>query len=194
MTKNDTLNKFLTKVLGDKRKTNKINNYLSNFESKGIINKNMVLFFIKVMIIILSYYPEKYDVIVNLFETFSKSKSESKNDLIKLLKKTKIHRYDEFLNDKYMDLIIFQTFDFINNIHQLNKELTINLLNELLLNVSKIKTDNIILKVQIYLTYLRSCNKIVLEAINSKKSQIYLKIVEVCGVTTRIINNFLDRK
>ena len=194
MTKNDTLNKLFTKVLGDKRKTNKINNYLSNFESKGIINKNMVLFFIKVFIIILSYYPEKYNVIVNLFETFSKSKSESKNDLTKLLKKTKIYMYDEILNDKYMDLMIFQTFDFINNINQLNKDLTINLLNELLLNVSKIKTDNIILKVQIYLSYIRSCNKIVLDAISSKKSQIYLKIVEVCGVTTRIINNFLDRK
>lgn len=194
MTKSNTFDNLLKEVLNDKKKSVKIINYLKNFESKGIINNNMVLFFIKVLIIILSYYPDKYQVVISLFKNFYKSKNESKNDLIKILKKSKIYLYDDFLDDIKMDQLIFETFEFINNIYILNKDQSTNLINELLLNVSKIKSDNIELKVQIYLIYLRSCNKIVIEAISNKNSQIYLKIVEVCGVTTRMINNFLDRK
>lgn len=194
MTKSNTFDNLLKEVLNDKKKSVKIINYLKNFESKGIINNNMVLFFIKVLIIILSYYPDKYQVVISLFKNFYKSKNESKNDLIKILKKSKIYLYDDFLDDIKMDQLIFETFEFINNIYILNKDQSTNLINELLLNVSKIKSDNIELKVQIYLIYLRSCNKIVIEAISNKNSQIYLKIVEVCGVTTRMINNFLERK
>lgn len=194
MTKSNTFDNLLKEVLNDKKKSVKIINYLKNFESKGIINNNMVLFFIKALIIILSYYPDKYQVVINLFKNFYKSKNESKNDLIKILKKSKIYLYDDFLDDIKMDQLIFETFEFINNIYILNKDQSTNLINELLLNVSKIKSDNIELKVQIYLIYLRSCNKIVIEAISNKNSQIYLKIVEVCGVTTRMINNFLERK
>ena len=93
-----------------------------------------------------------------------------------------------------MDSMIFNTFDFICNIFKINKELSITLLNEILLNTYKIKTEDKELKVKIYLLYLRNANHILLNSLqnNKEKSQIYLKIVESCGVTTRLINSFLN--
>ena len=196
MTLSDRFVGLLKKITKDEKKTFKILDYIEKLESKGYIDSDISFFLLKIIIIITSYYPNEIDKVVNLLKIFYKSKSESKNDLVKLISKFDLSSYEEnVFNDFFMDSIIFETFDFLLNVYKINRELTITLLNEILLNTSKIKTSNKELKVQIYLLYLKNSNKILQKSIqekNSGKGQVYLKIIETCGVTTRLINSFIN--
>ena len=69
-----------------------------------------------------------------------------------------------------------------------NSGLIITLLSEIAINTIKIKTDNISLKMKVFLSYINDSTEIVQK---NKNGQIYLKIVELCGNTTKIINNYL---
>lgn len=183
---------LLNKIIEDEKKCIKILNYINKLESKGLIDNNKSFFLVKVFIIILSYYPDKTNKIIKLMKIFYKSKSDSKNNLVKLINKFDVLYYEEnFLNDYLMDDLIFNTFDFLLNSLKYSKCLVIDLINEILLNTTKIKTNNKELKLKIYLMYLKNSNKIL---INSKdeNSKIYLKVIESCGVTTKVINNFLN--
>ena len=182
-------------LVNDEKKSIKILNYIDKLESKGFINYDISLFLLKVLIIIISYKPKKINKVISFLKIFYNSKGDSKNDMIKLINKFNVVYYEEnVFNDYYMDSIIFDTFEFICNIFIINKELSITLLNEILLNTYKIKTENKELKLKIYLLYLRNANHIILSSIknNNESNQMYLKIVESCGVTTRLINSFLN--
>ena len=195
MTLSNNIINLFKKIVGNKKKSIKILNLIDKLESKGLINYSISVFLLKVFIIIISYYPNKANKIISFLKIFYKSETESKNDLVKLISKFNVTYYeDNFFNDINMDSMIFNTFDFICNIFKINKELSITLLNEILLNTYKIKTEDKELKVKIYLLYLRNANHILLNSLqnNKEKSQIYLKIVESCGVTTRLINSFLN--
>ena len=194
MTLSNSFINMFKKLVNDEKKSIKILNYIDKLESKGFINYNISLFLLKVFIIIISYHPEKINKVTSFLKVFYHSTSESKNDLVKLINKFNISYYEEnVFNDFYMDSIIFNTFDFICNVFTINKELSITLLNEILLNTYKIKTEDKELKLRIYLLYLRNANHIILKSLNSKQSnQVYLNIVESCGVTTRLINTFLN--
>ena len=194
MTLSNSFINMFKKLVNNEKKSIKILNYIDKLESKGFINYNISLFLLKVFIIIISYYPEKTNKITSFLKIFYYSKSESKNDLVKLISKFNITYYEEnVFNDIYMDSIIFNTFDFICNVFTINKELSITLLNEILLNTYKIKTEDKELKVRIFLLYLRNANHIILNSMDNKQSnQVYLNIVESCGVTTRLINSFLN--
>lgn len=191
---NNFINLF-KKIVNNEKKSIKILNLIDKLESKGLINYSISIFLLKVFIIIISYYPKKANKIINFLKILYISETESKNDLVKLINKFNIAFYEEnVFNDFNMDSIIFNTFDFICNIFKISKELSITLLNEILLNTYKIKTEDKELKVKIYLLYLRNANHILLNSLENNKgnSQIYLKIVESCGVTTRLINSFLN--
>lgn len=195
MTLSNNIINLFKKIVGNKKKSIKILNLIDKLESKGLINYSISVFLLKVFIIIISYYPNKANKIISFLKIFYKSETESKNDLVKLISKFNVTYYeDNVFNDINMDSMIFNTFDFICNIFKINKELSITLLNEILLNTYKIKTEDKELKVKIYLLYLRNANHILLNSLqnNKEKSQIYLKIVESCGVTTRLINSFLN--
>lgn len=198
MTLSNSFINMFKKLVNNEKKSIKILNYINKLESKSFIDYNISLFLLKVFIIIISYHPKKINKIISFLKVFYYSDSESKNDLIKLIKKFNIVYYeDNVFNDVYMDSIIFSTFDFICNSFIINKELSITLLNEILLNTYKLKTDDKELKLNIYLLYIRSSNHIVLKSINNNNSdygRVYLKIVESCGVTTRLINTFLNNK
>ena len=194
MTLSNSFINMFKKLVNNEKKSIKILNYIDKLESKDFINHNISLFLLKVFIIIISYHPDKINKIISFLKLFYYSKSESKNDLVKLISKFNIEYYeDNVFNDIYMDSIIFNSFDFVCNVFKINKELSITLLNEILLNTYKIKTDDKELKVRIYLLYLRNANHIILNSIDNKQNnQVYLSIVEACGVTTRLINSFLN--
>ena len=69
------------------------------------------------------------------------------------------------------------------------------LFNEVLINTNKIKTNDKLLKIRIYLLYVKNSNRIILDCLKKDKinGQVYLKVVEICGLTTREINNFLNK-
>ena len=195
MTLSNNFTNLFKKIVNNEKKSIKILNLIDKLESKGLINYSISIFLLKVFIIIISYYPKKANKIISFLKILYTSETESKNDLVKLINKFNITFYEEnVFNDFNMDSIIFNTFDFICNIFKISKELSITLLNEILLNTYKIKTEDKELKVKIYLLYLRNANHILLNSLenNKENSQIYLKIVESCGVTTRLINSFLN--
>ena len=109
MTLSNSFINMFKKLVNNEKKSIKILNYIDKLESKGFINYNISLFLLKVFIIIISYYPEKTNKITSFLKIFYYSKSESKNDLVKLISKFNITYYEEnVFNDIYMDSIIFR--------------------------------------------------------------------------------------
>ena len=197
MTLNKNFVEIFTKILDNKKKSIKILKYIEKLESKGYIDNNIALFIIKVTIIITSYYPNKKKFICNFFKLLYYSKNESKLDLFKLINKINISYCEDYILDDYhMDKLIFNTFQLIYNSSKINKELSITILNEIILNSFKLKTEDNLLKVKIYLMYVKKSNDFIVKCLDSKNldGQVYIKIMELCGVTTRLINSFISNK
>ena len=195
MTFNENLINIIINLLNNKRKGNKLIKYIEKMESKSLVNNIIALFILKSIIIIISYYPNKRIFIYNFIKSLYKSKSKAKYELFKNINTIDLLKYENtILDDYYMDKLIFKTFNFIYNSYQINKELPIILLNEILLNVSKIKTDDILLKIQLYLLYLNKSNYFTIKNFKNNDEQIYLKIMEFCGTTTRLVNNYISNK
>ena len=195
MTFNENLINIIINLLNNKRKGNKLIKYIEKMESKSLVNNIIALFILKSIIIIISYYPNKRIFIYNFIKSLYKSKSKAKYELFKNINTIDLLKYENtILDDYYMDKFIFKTFNFIYNSYQINKELPIILLNEILLNVSKIKTDDILLKIQLYLLYLNKSNYFTIKNFKNNDEQIYLKIMEFCGTITRLVNNYISNK
>lgn len=195
MTFNENLINIIINLLNNKRKGSKLIKYIEKMESKSLVNNIIALFILKSIIIIISYYPNKRIFIYNFIKSLYKSKSKAKYELFKNINTIDLLKYENtILDDYYMDKLIFKTFNFIYNSYQINKELPIILLNEILLNVSKIKTDDILLKIQLYLLYLNKSNYFTIKNFKNNDEQIYLKIMEFCGTTTRLVNNYISNK
>ena len=193
----ENFNSILEKIFKSKKKATNIQKMISNMIKTKEIDEIFSLFILKVTIIILSYYPEKEKLIYRLFETFYKSKLESRKFLlINLSKMTKDNFYSDYdIDDEIMDKVIFITLELVERCDKIGKNglnLFITILNEIIINMKKIKLEDINLKSKIYLMFIRKSNKLVKESLLKKnKGQIYFKIMEMCGVTTRIINSYI---
>lgn len=195
MALNENIISIFNKLLNSKKKSKKILYYIKKLESKGLIDSNISLFLIKSIIIICSYYPNRKNFVYNLLKNLYKSNSDSKNDLLKKINKFDIEHYeDKVLDDYLMDKVLFETTDLLYNCSKLNNILPITIFNEIILNCSKLKTENDILRVKIYLMFIKKSNKVIIDSLNMEKpnGQVYLKIMELCGVTAKLINNFLN--
>ena len=196
MTLTEKFLSILSNILNNKKKSIKILNYIDKMESKGYINNDISLFTIKIIIIVLSYYPRKSKFVFKFIKMLYKTNNEIKMDFFNSINKFNLDYFDNnMIDDYYMDKIIFDTFHFIYNCYKLNKELTLTLFNEVLINTNKIKTNDKLLKIRIYLLYVKNSNRIILDCLKKDKinGQVYLKVVEICGLTTREINNFLNK-
>ena len=147
---------------------------------------------------IVSYYPQKVKKILDFFRVLSESKNESKKDIINCLKKIgsldilksdNLESKNNSLVDHYLDKIIFKTFIFIDLVMDINEGLIITLLGEIFVNTCKIKSFDLVLKLGIFLMYIKESTDVIQK---NKNSQVYLKIVEICGGTTKIINSYLS--
>jgi hypothetical protein len=195
MTFNENLINIIINLLNNKRKGIKLIKYIEKMESKSLVNNIIALFILKSIIIIISYYPNKRIFIYNFIKSIYKSKLKAKYELFKNINTIDLLKYENtILDDYYMDKLIFKTFNFIYNSYQINKKLPIILLNEIILNVSKIKTDDTLLKIQLYLLYLNKSNHFTIKNFKNNDEQLYLKIMEFCGTTTRLVNNYISIK
>ena len=187
---------ILKKIIKSEKSSNLMFNYLKKLKKKKKLNDLIVIFLIKSILVIVSYYPNKIKRLLDFFNILNETKNESKIDLINCLKK--VIDLEDFISnteidskniiDYYLDKIIFKTFNFIDIVMNVNSGLIITLLSEIAINTIKIKTDNISLKMKVFLSYINDSTEIVQK---NKNGQIYLKIVELCGNTTKIINNYL---
>ncbi len=187
---------ILKKIIKSEKSSNLMFNYLKKLKKKEKLDDLIVIFLIKSILVIVSYYPNKIKRLLDFFNILNETKNESKIDLINCLKK--VIDLEDFISnteidskniiDYYLDKIIFKTFNFIDIVMNVNSGLIITLLSEIAINTIKIKTDNISLKMKVFLSYINDSTEIVQK---NKNGQIYLKIVELCGNTTKIINNYL---
>ena len=189
MTLNNNLNLLFEKIIKDKRKSKKLLHYVNRLESKGQINYLMKMSLIKSIIIIISFYPKKRKFIYKFIKYFYYLESDSKKNFIKLLKQLDFF-YNLELDDIIIDKIIFKTFNFLYKSYKVNKDLPITLLNEILLSINKIKAENYI-KIQLFLLLINKSTKIIYD--NNKETSIFVKVTELCGLSTKLINNFIMR-
>ena len=197
MTLNKNLINIFEKLINNKKYSFKILNCINRLEKKGLIDNVTELFLIKVTIIISSYYPTKIKFIYTFLKILYISKIEDKFELFKKIRKMNFEYYEEDILDNYhMDKLIFKTFELLYNSSKINNELPITILNEIILNCNKIKIDDKLLRIKLYLMYINKSNIIVCSCFieNTRSNIVYLKVMELCGVTTKIINNFLINK
>lgn len=177
---------LLSQVIGNKKKSNKlisiIDKLIESIEGK--------MFTFKFIIILLSYNPDKVDIVISFWKHLERN--EKKTNTIEFIRNISKINLDH-IDDNLMDKIIFRTFYFIEDIFNIKDMLILTYLNEILVNIMKLKIESKILKINIYLKYLEESRKIFNKYNNDSKGLVYLKISEVCGVSTRLINDFISR-
>tara|TARA_B100001093_G_C26472534_1_gene861268 strand:- start:3 stop:608 length:606 start_codon:yes stop_codon:yes gene_type:complete len=188
---------ILKKIIKSEKSSNLMFNYLKKLKKKERLDDIVVIFLIKSILVIVSYYPHKVKKLLDFFKVLNETNSESKRDLINCLKKV-VDFEDYIIGDSldsrnsidyYLDKIIFKTFQFIDLVMEINEGLIITLLGEIAINIIKIKSIDLSLKMGIFLMYIKDSTDIIQK---NKNGKVYLKIVEVCGSTTRAINNYLS--
>ena len=188
---------ILKKIIKSEKSSSLMYNYLKKLKKKEKLDDILVIFMIKSILVIVSYYPDKVKRLLQFFKILKDSKSESKIDLINCLKK--VAEFEDCISDDeiesknlidyYLDKIIFNTFNFIDMVMDINEGLIITLLGEIAINIIKIKSDDITLKMGIFLMYLKDSIDVIRK---NKNGQVYLKIVDICGTTTKVINNYIS--
>ena len=188
---------ILKKIIKSEKSSSLMYNYLKKLKKKEKLDDIVVIFMIKSILVIVSYYPDKVKRLLQFFKILKDSKSESKIDLINCLKK--VAEFEDCISDDeiesknlidyYLDKIIFNTFNFIDMVMDINEGLIITLLGEIAINIIKIKSDDITLKMGIFLMYLKDSIDVIRK---NKNGQVYLKIVDICGTTTKVINNYIS--
>lgn len=205
MTLDNNFSIILKKIIKDEKASDLMFNYLKKLKRKEKLDDIIVIFLIKSILLVISYYPHKIKKILNFFRVLVETKNESKRDFICSLKKLgdleafiikknddneeKIYSSDTSLFDYYLDKVIFKTFLFIEFVMDFNEELIITLLAELAVNTMKINTFDPTLKLRLFLLFIKDSTNIIKK---SQNQQIYIKIVELCANTTKIINNYLS--
>lgn len=196
MTLDVNFSEILKKIIKSEKSSNLMFSYLKKLKKKEKLDDVIVIFLIKSILIIVSYYPDKIKRLLDFFNILNETKNESKIDLINCLKKvidledyiSNVQSDSKNITNYYLEKIIFKTFNFIDIVMDINNGLIITLLSEISLNTIKIKSGNIQLKMNIFLSFINNSIDIVHE---NKNGQIYLKIVELCTNTTKVINNYL---
>lgn len=189
MTLNNNLNLLFEKLMKDKKKSIRLLRYVNKLESKGQINNLMKTSLIKSIIIIISFYPKKRKFIYKFIKYFYKLESDSKKNFVNLVKQLDFF-YSLDLDDVLIDKIIFKTFNFLYCSFKINKDLPIKLLNEILLSINKLKAENSI-KIQLFSLIINKSTNIIKD--NNMESFIFVKVSELCGLSTKLINNFIMR-
>lgn len=198
MTLDNNFYSILKKIIKNEKASDMMFNYLRKLKKKEKLDDIIVIFLIKSILVIVSYYPQKVKKILDFFRVLSESKNESKKDIINCLKKIgsldilksdNLESKNNSLVDHYLDKIIFKTFIFIDLVMDINEGLIITLLGEIFVNTCKIKSVDLVLKLGIFLMYIKESTDVIQK---NKNSQVYLKIVEICGGTTKIINSYLS--
>ena len=177
MTLNKNLINIFEKLINNKKYSFKILNCINQLEKKGLIDKVTELFLIKVTIIISSYYPTKIKFIYTFLKILYISKIEDKFELFKKIRKMNFEYYEEDILDNYhMDKLIFKTFELLYNSSKINNELPITILNEIILNCNKIKIDDKLLRIKLYLMYINKSNNIICSCFveNTRYNIVYL--------------------
>ena len=120
---------ILKKIIKSEKSSNLMFNYLKKLKKKEKLDDIVVIFLIKSILVIVSYYPNKVKKLHDFFRVLNETNSESKRDLINCLKK--VVDFEDYITcdnldsknsiDYYLDKIIFKTFLFIDLVMEITQ-------------------------------------------------------------------------
>lgn len=175
-------------IIKDNGKSLELLKLFDKLFTKNIFKENFIIYLIKSSIIILSYNLDNYEVIYKttkeLFQ-LPKNVIQDYKEIINFINFSN----DNKISDVLIDKIVFSTLEFLKLFYNNNIKLGLNLLYEILLNTFKIKKIDKEVRIKFYLKFIRESIKIIKNP-NNNSSSYYLKIIETCGLTTRLINDW----
>jgi len=172
-----------------KEKRTSLFEILQDLYENELLNQELILCLIKSLILVLSYYPHKIDTLIEIITSYKLCNIELHNDLSSLFKKMDLS-YQFLLPDNLIDNIIFDTIHFFELFKTINIIILYKIWFEILSNSYKINKNDIEYKINIYLFFIKESKKI----INVNKNHFYLKITKLCGSTSTMINEYMNRK
>lgn len=164
-------NKLFDKLLKSKRKRKELFKNIKYIYKNKILSNNQVLIFLKILIFILFYYPEKYEYCIEIIRLFKLLEKNKKNELLNLLELFN----NKEIKDNLKKKLILNTFNLLNSLINFKNIFTIWI--SILLSVKKIKNYSNYLKIKIYIQIV--------------KESIYLsnnKIFDLSSDTVKIFN------
>jgi len=189
MNLDDKFGKFFdTIIINNKRK--KLFNILTILYDKNLLDQELILCIIKSLILVLSYNPEKIDILTNIINSYQDCGIELQKNLSNLFKKIDLSQQFS-LSENVVDKIIFNTIDFFEIIEKNNLKLLFQVWYDIILNTYNIKKKDKNFKISMYLFFIKKSKKIIND---NNKNNFYLKIINLCSSTRTIINEFISRK
>ena len=185
---NQKFGKIFFQIIKDEDKKDKFLNLIDKLYIEKYFKEEFILCLIKASILILSYKINYLETFYSILENIFLLDKIMKDDLREIINSINYSNQYNF-PDVLLDKIVFSTIDFLNNFYPSDMKLGINLLYEIILNTKKIKKIDYITRSKFYLKFVKESLKIV-ESPDNKTSNYYLKIVETCGMTTRLINDW----
>ena len=185
---NQKFGKIFFQIIKDDDKKDKFLNLIDKLYIENYFKDEFILCLIKASILILSYKINYLDTFYSILENIFLLDKIMKEDLREIINSINYSNQYNF-PDVLLDKIVFSTIDFLSNFYPSDMKLGINLLYEIILNTKKIKKIDYITRSKFYLKFVKESLKIV-ESPDNKTSNYYLKIVETCGMTTRLINDW----
>lgn len=185
---NQKFGKIFFQIIKDDDKKDKFLNLIDKLYIENYFKEEFILCLIKASILILSYKINYLDTFYSILENIFLLDKIMKEDLREIINSINYSNQYNF-PDVLLDKIVFSTIDFLSNFYPSDMKLGINLLYEIILNTKKIKKIDYITRSKFYLKFVKESLKIV-ESPDNKTSNYYLKIVETCGMTTRLINDW----
>ena len=177
-------------IIKDEEKSMKILDLIDRLYIQNIFREDFILCLIKSSILTLSYKLDYYSVIYDTIQQIFNLDKILKIDLKKLINLIDFFK-EKNLSDVLVDNIVFNTIEFLKLFHEENIKLGLNLLYEIILNTYKIKKIDSVIRNKFYLKFIKEAIKIIQNP-NNNSSTYYLKIIETCGLTTRLINDWFS--
>lgn len=177
-------------IIKDNEKSKELLKLIDKLYTKNIFREDFILYLIKSSILVLSYKLDNYDIIfstLNEFFYLSKNLIEDFKDIISYINFSN----ENMISDILVDKIVFNTIDFMKLFNNKDLKLGLNLLYEIILNTFKIKKIDHEIRGKFYLKFINESIKIIKNP-NNNSSSYYLKIIETCGLTTRLINDWFS--
>ena len=171
----------------DAKSCNIINDFIKYLKKETLFHENIIDHVFNSIVVILNYNKNNIFVIKNLFAALKECERVLIMELSEQLNQFVNYEY----NDDY-DSIIFETFYFIQVFNDENNlKASINILHEIIFNISRIndKLDQDI-KTKIYIEILNDITKKLKG--NKTNKNIYLSTVEVCNMTVRLLNDWIE--
>lgn len=173
-------------ILKSNKYRKKILKLIQKLNKEKIINQNFTLCIIKSLLIVLSVRPKECKIYFKILKLLYTSNIVTKNNIKEISENIDFNKNLNLL-DEDIEKIIFTTIKLLKKGYYLCKKQLFSIFYQIINIIVKLKKLNMNIKIHIYEKLIIESIKI-MEKFNTKS---YLKIVELCGKTYKLINEYL---